>query len=98
MKKLSVTCFWMFIVLFQFGVTSAICSEVIYTYDDLNRIERVEKQGNYSIDYTYDAVGNRISKVTLLPPSQPVVQSENNDDAKGESWTASSYFDKEENE
>jgi len=34
-----------------------------YTYDNLNRLVRVEYDNGATIDYTYDAAGNRLQKV-----------------------------------
>lgn len=42
------------------GVSSA--QATIYTYDDLNRLAKVEYSDGIVIEYTYDEVGNRISK------------------------------------
>jgi len=39
---------------------------LFYEYDDAHRLIRVEKTGEYVIDYTYDEAGNRTTKVVQL--------------------------------
>ena len=43
-------------------------AELTYEYDELNRLISIEQPGRYFIEYTYDEVGNRISK-TVTPVS-----------------------------
>lgn len=64
MRKILVFQMLFFIVLFiNAAITSG--SETIYVYDELNRLERIEND-EYVIDYFYDAVGNRTSKMTVV--------------------------------
>ena len=43
-----------------------------YIYDDLNRLTQVTYSNGTTINYTYDALGNRLSKTVTAPiPSQP---------------------------
>ncbi|OGW82846.1 MAG: hypothetical protein A2987_02035 [Omnitrophica bacterium RIFCSPLOWO2_01_FULL_45_10] len=44
-------------------VSSAITTAIDYTYDDINRLESV-RDTNTSTAYTYDEVGNIITKTT----------------------------------
>jgi YD repeat-containing protein len=44
---------------------------VIYQYDDLNRLIRVEQPDGSAIDYDYDEVGNRIRKEVTPRTSCP---------------------------
>lgn len=41
-----------------------------YTYDELNRLVSIEKPDGYSIEYSYDAIGNRTVQViqVMTPP------------------------------
>ena len=39
-----------------------------YEYDVLNRLIRVVYDGNTSIQYTYDAVGNRTQRIVIAQP------------------------------
>ncbi len=41
----------------------AFAGTIQYTYDDLNRLTRVEYENGTTIEYSYDEVGNRLSKV-----------------------------------
>ena len=41
-----------------------------YTYDALNRLVGVEKDGNTQREYTYDAFGNRTKKVDYTIPAK----------------------------
>lgn len=43
--------------------TPGLAATVEYTYDDLNRLTRVEYDNGAITEYTYDAAGNRLSKV-----------------------------------
>jgi len=44
---------------------------IIYKYDDLNRLIRVEQPDGSAIDYDYDEVGNRIRKEVTPRTSCP---------------------------
>jgi len=46
--------------------SSSFCGTLTYEYDNLNRIVKVEKSGNYIIEYDYDAAGNRTTVTTLI--------------------------------
>jgi YD repeat-containing protein len=59
-------------VLMLILVNSSFAGLVTYTYDDLNRLEKVEYADGTVIDYYYDEVGNRQQKVVTLgniPPT-----------------------------
>jgi len=43
-----------------------------YEYDGLNRLVRVVYDENTSIEYTYDAVGNRLRKLVVEPPNPDI--------------------------
>ena len=48
-------------------VSSAIAGTVSYQYDQLGRLTRADYSDGSVIEYTYDAVGNRLSmKVTIF--------------------------------
>ncbi|MDX2440810.1 MAG: RHS repeat protein [Desulfobacterales bacterium] len=47
-------------------VSSSFSGTVTYEYDRLNRIVKMEKPGEYMIEYTYDAAGNRMAAATLI--------------------------------
>ncbi len=64
MRKLLVCQMLFFTVLF-INATTTSGSEMTYVYDELNRLERIEND-EYVIDYFYDAVGNRTSKMTVV--------------------------------
>lgn len=55
--------FWLFIALTAFAGT------VQYTYDSLNRLTETEHDDGTVIEYTYDADGNRLTKVVTIPDS-----------------------------
>ena len=42
---------------------SAWAGQVNYTYDELNRLTRVERDDGTIIEYQYDATGNRTSQI-----------------------------------
>lgn len=44
---------------------------IIYQYDDLNRLIRIEQPDGGSIDYDYDSVGNRIIREVTPRSSCP---------------------------
>jgi hypothetical protein len=51
------------------GRVPCLSAQLIYTYDDLNRIKAMEKPDEYIIEYFYDAVGNRTQEtITLTAP------------------------------
>ena len=72
LKKLSFILF----ILSLFLVSSSIAGTVNYFYDELNRLIRAEYPDGSYIEYTYDAVGNRLSKVIdvvdTIPPELSV--------------------------
>jgi YD repeat-containing protein len=43
-------------------------ASVSYTYDSLNRITQVQYGTGTTINYTYDAAGNRLTQVVTVPP------------------------------
>ena len=57
------------IVLLFLVTTLAFAGSVQYTYDDLNRLIKVEYDTGAVIEYYYDAAGNRTSKVVTLVPT-----------------------------
>ncbi len=73
----------------------SVAESLQYTYDEQNRLIRVENPEKYRIDYSYDPAGNRISKkVTFLSVS---LDSDNDGDVDGKdlfvfigSWDGSS--------
>lgn len=56
------------------------CSELQHGYDDLNRLMWTESPGKYRIEYTYDAVGNRLSKVIVIEKSYETYDDDNDID------------------
>ena len=46
-----------------------------YEYDQLNRLTRVVYDENTSIEYTYDAVGNRTRRLVIEPPNPDINRS-----------------------
>ena len=46
--------------------SSSVCDTLTYEYDNLNRIIKVEKSGDYVIEYSYDTAGNRTSATTRI--------------------------------
>jgi uncharacterized protein RhaS with RHS repeats len=64
MRKLLVYQMLLFAALFM-HVTITSGGETTYVYDEVNRLERVNND-EYVIDYFYDAVGNRTSKMTVI--------------------------------
>ncbi len=55
-------------VVFLFGIGSYAASAT-YTYDELNRLIRVEYADGSRIDYAYDEVGNRSQIISTFPCS-----------------------------
>ena len=47
---------------------NAFAATTLYTYDNSNRLTRVERDDNTIFEYTYDEAGNRLSK-TVTPES-----------------------------
>lgn len=47
---------------------NVLADSLIHTYDDLNRLTRVEYGNGVTIDYIYDEVGNRTVKTMKGPP------------------------------
>ena len=42
-----------------------------YTYDDANRLIQVELGDGSIIDYSYDAMGNRVQKISNVTTNNP---------------------------
>ncbi|MBW1940420.1 MAG: RHS repeat protein [Deltaproteobacteria bacterium] len=57
---------FMWVGVLIFAGTSVQAGDVNYTYDALNRLTVAEKPGEYRIEYSYDAAGNRTYKVVEL--------------------------------
>ena len=49
------------IFILMVSLTSAYAAEVSYAYDELNRLVKVIYDDGSTIEYTYDAVGNRVT-------------------------------------
>ena len=80
MKKI-----WIFFWGFTFlciVVPLCIAGTLTYQYDNLNRIIRVEKAGEYYIEYSYDAAGNRSQVGTIL--QMPALDHDADGDFDGE--------------
>ena len=64
-----------FLITFWGAKVSA--ATIIYTYDSLNRLTKVDYGNGGTITYAFDAVGNRLSLVStptdLTPPSTPLI-------------------------
>ena len=57
---------------FLLSTTSGIAGTAQYTYDNLNRLVQVQYDDGTTIQYSYDAVGNRLVKqVTAFQASAP---------------------------
>lgn len=53
--------------LFMTNLVASQAEQVTHTYDDLNRLIKTDYgNGNY-IEYSYDATGNRISRISVAP-------------------------------
>jgi YD repeat-containing protein len=52
-------------------VTPVLADVAQYTYDNLNRLIQVQYEDGTSIQYTYDAAGNRLTKQVTVPPPPP---------------------------
>jgi len=52
---------WLVLIILV-GASSAWPQTVTYTYDNLNRLEKIEYAGGALFDFTYDNVGNRLTK------------------------------------
>ena len=50
-------------ILFYFFVSLSFAGTTTYQYDDLNRLIRAQYPDSKVVQYTYDAAGNRVSKV-----------------------------------
>lgn len=64
MRKLLV-CQMLFFIVFFINAATTSGGETTCVYDELNRLECIEND-EYVIDYFYDAVGNRTSKMTVV--------------------------------
>jgi YD repeat-containing protein len=64
---------------------TASAENAIYTYDDLNRLTRVQYPDGAVIEYTYDAAGNRLARnVTVpVPVNQPSAANANPNQTSG---------------
>lgn len=62
------TCLLLFLVSIA-QVTAQTTETIQYTYDNLDRVIRVEYGDGTQVDYVYDALGNRFMKRTTLPGS-----------------------------
>ena len=70
MKSRLIVC--LFTIIFASFLTDfASASTTYYTYDDLQRLTRVERSDGTVIAYSYDELGNRISKVVTNVPLIP---------------------------
>lgn len=56
-RYLAISC-----LLFIISPSYSFSETIIYEYDDLNRLIRIEQPDGSAIDYDYDEVGNRIRK------------------------------------
>jgi YD repeat-containing protein len=56
-----------------FSAFSSQAENVTYTYDAINRLIRVQYTNGTVIQYTYDATGNRTSRVVTKPTQSPSV-------------------------
>ncbi|MFP8880167.1 MAG: transglutaminase domain-containing protein, partial [Myxococcota bacterium] len=54
------------------GASAQPANEVVYSYDELNRLTRADNSNGNSISYNYDAAGNR-EQVIFVPEPQAVV-------------------------
>ena len=66
-------------LLFLILSLSSFSETIIYQYDDLNRLIRVEQPDGSSIDYDYDEVGNRMRKEVTPRASCPGDANEDGD-------------------
>ena len=65
-RYLAISCLFFLISSF-----SSNAETIIYKYDDLNRLIRIEQPDGSSIDYDYDEVGNRMRKEVTPRASCP---------------------------
>ena len=81
MKKQSL--FFLFVLVFVSLIRGPIVSssELTAVYDDLNRLVRLEKAGEYAVEYAYDQVGNRTAKTIMV--ANPGPDSDGDDDVDG---------------
>lgn len=59
------------IVFFLILANSVLAATAQYTYDNLNRLVQVQYDDGTVIQYSYDAVGNRLVQVVTPPPPPP---------------------------
>lgn len=59
-----VACMWAVVCMFIFSTCLISAETIDYTYDDLNRLKRVDYGNGTAVVYDYDEVGNRLVKVT----------------------------------
>ncbi|MDD5154151.1 MAG: RHS repeat protein [Desulfovibrionales bacterium] len=66
---------WIMSVVLAFSflfLFASLAGAIDYTYDDLNRLLRVEYDDGTVIEYVYDEVGNRVQRVSGISlPGQP---------------------------
>jgi len=60
-------------LIFLNAFSGAFAANVHYTYDELNRLTKVEYEDGTVVEYTYDAAGNRLTKAVApnMPPNTP---------------------------
>lgn len=81
MQKLLIVSLVVFVAILFVDRPPCLSTELQYTYDELNRLERLEKTGQYIINYYYDTIGNRTSKTIVV--EQPDFNSDNDNDIDG---------------
>lgn len=68
-SKANIAVFLLMLVFCSF----ASAATVTYTYDNLNRLNKVDYGNGAVIEYTYDAAGNRLSLVSVADTTAPTV-------------------------
>lgn len=72
-KKTRLLAVWLLLVLFTWA--QGMAGSVQYTYDNLNRLTKVEREDGTVVEYTYDAAGNRLTKTVAITNTAPNVPS-----------------------